>query len=145
MCGQVLKAVITMCIEINCDCVFGITGRRLLKRVSNTPLFRFSLPRCVRIFSHNGLSPSYLLTSRRALRCIKVSYICVYRRSVVPYNYRRKTAAKSKKGGVEPACPNDRPPSPAPVDAAAAPVRHGGSAKISLRKCRIPEASRQQS
>ena len=79
MCGQVLKAVITMCIEINCDCVFGmITGRRLLKRVSNTPLLRFSLPRCVRIFSHNGLSPSYLLTLRRALRCIKSSYICVY-------------------------------------------------------------------
>ena len=68
---------ITMSIEISCDCVFGITGRRLLKRVSNTPLFRFSLPRCVRIFFPNGLSPSYLLTFRRALRCIKLSYICV--------------------------------------------------------------------
>ena len=67
MCGQVLKAVITMCIEINCDCVFRmITGRRLLKRVSNTPLFRFSLPRCVRISSHNGLALIYLLTFRRA-------------------------------------------------------------------------------
>ena len=57
---------ITMSTEISCDCVFGITGRRLLKRVSNTPLFRFSLPRCVRISSHNGLALSYLLTFRRA-------------------------------------------------------------------------------
>ena len=68
-----------MCIDINCDCVFGITGRRLLKRVSNTPLFRFSLPRCARVFSHNGLAPRYLLNFRRALRCIiKLSYMCVY-------------------------------------------------------------------